>query len=262
MNIIFRELRANLKPFIIWMASLSVMFLAVSTEFSAFRDNPEILDALEGFGGFYDALGITMDNIITPEGFVSMMSVYLYVPIAIYAALLGSSIISKEERDKTAEYLFTLPIKREAVLRSKIIAGFMYVLFFVIVVITGVIIAFYRFGLSDSFYNFMVYLGIGLIFIGLIFMSIGMFFASYLKQYKRSGAITLAITISTYMLNMVVRIVDELDFLKYFIPYEYFEVQEMLNGNIEFIYVLLSLIIISVSIIGVFVFYKKRDLYI
>ncbi len=89
-----------------------------------------------------------------------------------------------------------------------------------------------------------------------------MFFAAYLKEYKKSGAVTLAVTIGTYMLSMVVQLVDELDFLKYFIPYKYFDVQEMLNGNIEFIFVSLSLLIISVSITGVIIFYSKRDLYI
>lgn len=262
MNIICRELRANLKSFIIWIVSLLLMFIAVSSEFSAFRDNPEILNAMEGFGGIYDALGITLDNIITPEGFISMMSIYLYIPIAIYGSLLGSSIISKEERDRTAEYLFSLPIKRESVLLRKIIAAFMYLICFDILIILGLILAFYRFDLSNDFYNFMLYLALALLFTGTIFMSIGMFFASYLKQYKRAGAITLSITIGTYMLNMVVRLVEELDFLKYMIPYMYFDVEEMLLGNIELKFVLLSLIIISSMITGVFVFYKKRDLYI
>ena len=132
MNIVYRELRANLKSYIIWMVSLLLLFVAVSTEFAAFKDNPEIIDALDGFDAFYQALGISISNMGTPEGYISMMSIYLYVPIAIYSALLGSSIISKEERAKTAEYLFTLPIKREAVLRSKIIVGFFYVLSFVL----------------------------------------------------------------------------------------------------------------------------------
>ena len=262
MNIIYRELKANLKSFIIWMASLLLMFAAVSAEFSAFKDNPQILEAMEGMSAFYDAMGISFDNIFTPEGFVSMMSIYLYVPIAIYSALLGNSLISKEERDKTAEYLFTLPIKRESVLKSKVIAGFMYVFYFVFVIIIGLILTFYRYDLTDTFYSFMGYLAIGLIFTGLIIMSIGMFCAAYFKQYKRSGAITLAITIGTYMLNMVVQLVEELEFLKYFIPYKYFDVQEMLNGNIEYIYVILSFAIIGSSITGLFVFYKKRDLYI
>lgn len=262
MNIIKRELRANLKSFIIWISALLLLFIAVSTEFSAFRENPDIIEALDGFDAFYQALGITISNMGTPEGYISMMSIYLYVPIAISSTLLGSSIISKEERAKTAEYLFTLPVKRETVLKSKIIVGFIYVFTFVLLLILGLTLAFYRFDLTSTFYNFMFYLAFGLFFTGLIFMAIGMFFASYLKQYKRSGAVSLSIAVGSFMLNMLVQLVEELDFLKYIIPYKYFDVEEMLNGNIETIFVLLSLIIISSSLAGVFIFYKKRDLYI
>ncbi len=262
MNIIKRELRANLKGFIIWICSLFVLFIAVSSEFGAFKDNPEILESFELTGRFYDAMNITLDGIMTAEGFVSMMSIYLYVPIAIYGSLLGSSIISKEERDRTAEFLFTLPVKREEVLARKIIAAFVYIILFVSLIILGLILAFYRFNITTSFYNFMGNLTVALLFTGLIFTSIGMVVASYFKQYKKSGAITLSITIGTYMLSMVVNLVDELDFLKYIIPYKYFEVQEMLVGNIEFIFVVISIVIIVTSIAGVFIFYKKRDLYI
>ena len=262
MNIIKRELRANLKGFIIWMCSLLFILFAASAEFSVFNDNPDLIDAMEGFDVMYQALGISVTDILTPEGFISMMSVYLYVPIGIYGALLGTSIISKEERDRTAEYLFTLPVKREEVLTRKLIAAVIYIFSFVGVLILGLILIFLRFKPDSNFYSFMLYLCIGLTFIGLIFMSIGMFFASYLKQYKKSGAITLGITIGTYMLNMVVRLVEEVEFLKYIIPYNYFDVNQMLNGNIDLIYVVLSLLIIGISITGVFVFYKKRDLYI
>lgn len=262
MNIVKRELRANLKGFIIWICSLLFILFAASAEFKVFNDNPELLDAMEGFDVMYQALGISVTDILTPEGFISMMSVYLYMPIGIYGALLGTSIISKEERDRTAEYLFTLPVKREEVLVRKLIAATIYIFSFVAILIIGLILIFLRFKPDSNFYSFMLYLSIGLTFVGLIFMSIGMFFASYLKQYKRSGAITLGIAISTYMLNMVVRVIEEVEFLKYIIPYNYFDVQQMLNRNIDLIYVLLSLIIIGTSIIGVFVFYKKRDLYI
>ena len=64
------------------------------------------------------------------------------------------------------------------------------------------------------------------------------------------------------MLNMLVGIVEELEFLKYVIPFQYFEVNEMLSGNIEVIFVLLSLLIIGSCVGAVFHFYRKRDLYI
>lgn len=262
MNIIKRELRANLKALIIWSLAISSLLFMSSTEFGIFQDNPDIIDAMIQFDDMLIAIGGSITNIMTPEGFLSLMSIYLYLPLAIYGALLGSSIISKEERDKTAEYLFTLPVTRNQVLKSKIIAAVIYQMLFVGYVILSCIVIYYQFGLDSSFYEFMLYMFVALSFISLIFMSIGMMFAAVLKQYKRSGALTLAVLMTTYMLSMVVNLVEELDFLKYVIPFQYFDVQEMLNSNIELKFVLISVGIISACIGSVFYFYKKRDLYI
>ena len=185
MNIIKRELRANLKPIIIWSSVLTLMILAVSTEFSAFRDSPEIMAAMDQFEFMFQAIGGSMANVGTPEGFISLMSIYIYLPISIYGALLGSSIISKEERDKTAEYLFTLPIKRNQVLLRKLIVAVFYQLVFIVYILSMITGVFYRFGLDSVFYSFMINLAIGLTFISLIFLSLGMLLSSVLKQYKK-----------------------------------------------------------------------------
>ncbi len=262
MNIIKRELKANLKALIIWSLSLTFVYFSASTEYSAFRDNPEILDAMGQFEDMFRAMGISTTDMTTPQGFLSMMSIYLYLPISIYGALLGSSIISKEERDRTAEYLFTLPITREKVLLNKIIGAFILLLLLVIYLLGMLTVIFYRFGLSSDFYNFILYLLFALPATGYIFMSIGMLMASVLKQYKKSGSAVLAILISTYMLNILIGLTDKIDFLQYFVPFQYYKVEDMLEGNIELKFVLLTIFVIGSCITGVFVFYKKRDLYI
>ena len=262
MNIIKHELKSNLKAFLIWMGALSLVMAAASTEYSAFTSNPDMLDLLESFKSMFDALGIPIVDLSKPEGFLAMMSIYLFMPVTLYAAILGSSIISKEERDKTAEYLFTLPISRRQVLKGKVITAFILLIAFVVGLLGLATVIFARFGIEASWFEFMGYMTIALIFLGSIFMSLGMLFASYLKQYKRSGGITVILVISTFMLNILVGLVEELDFMKYVIPFQYFLVEDMLNSNIQFIYVLLSFAIVIPSIYGVFYFYKKRDLYI
>ena len=262
MNIIKRELRANLKALIIWAVSLTLVIFAASAEYSAFVDNPEILDAMSSFEEMFAVMGMPVTDFSTPEGFISMFSIYFYVPLSIYGALLGSSIISKEERDKTAEYLFTLPVKRNQVLVKKLIAATIYMIIFVFYILAISTLFFSRYSLDDTFYYFMRNLFVGLIFTSFIFMSIGMFLASVLRQYKKSGSITLAILIGSYLLNVLIGLVEELEFLKYINPFQYFKVDAMLEGNIELKYILISIGIIASCITGLFVFYKKRDLYI
>ncbi|MCK5762461.1 MAG: hypothetical protein KAH16_06150, partial [Candidatus Izimaplasma sp.] len=94
MSLIKREFKANLKTFIIWISVITLVLFVASTEFGVFRDNPEIMDAFEGFDAMFDAMGGSLTDMTTPEGFLSLMSIYLYVPLSIYGALLGSSIIS------------------------------------------------------------------------------------------------------------------------------------------------------------------------
>ncbi|XMB85277.1 ABC transporter permease subunit [Mycoplasmatota bacterium WC44] len=262
MNIIKRELRSNLKSLLIWIGSIALIVFGASAEFKAFVDNQAMIEAMENFQYMFDALGVSLTNITTPEGFLSVMSLYLYLPLSIFAALLGSSIISKEERDKTAEYLFTLPVTRTRVLISKIIAAVINNLLFTIAVVIIAIGAFYRFEPTSTFYEFVGFLSIGLFLTQMIFMSIGMMLASILKQYKKSGSFTLGVLLGTFMLSILIGLSDKIEFLKYITPFQYFKVEDMLASKIDLLFLFLSIIIITSCISSVFVFFKKRDLYI
>lgn len=261
-NIVMRELKSNLKALVIWTIALVLIVFAASFEFEAFRGNPDLMEAMASFSGLFEALGISFTNLSEPEGFVSLMSIYFYIPLAIYAALLGSSIISKEERDKTAEYLFTLPVTRKKVLISKVIVAVIYNVIINIGLIVGTIVVYRRFSPSDSFYTFMIYLSIGLIFTQMVFMSIGMLLAAVLKQYKRSGGFTIGIVMGSYLLFVLIGLAEKIEFLKYITPFKYFEVNDLLNGTIHIEFVIISIAIIISGIAGLFIFYRKRDLYI
>ncbi|MFH0767676.1 MAG: ABC transporter permease subunit [Bacillota bacterium] len=262
MNIIKRELKSNLKSLLIWIIALVSITILASWEFEAFRGNTELVDAMESFAALFNALGIQITDLSLPEGFLSLESIYFYIPLAIYAALLGSSIISKEERDKTAEYLFTLPVTRKKVLVSKVIVAVLYNIILNLCVVLGAIVAYIRFSPSDAFYKFILYLSIGLIFIQLVFMSMGMLLASVLKQYKKSGAAILAYVLGSYLLFVLIGFAEKIDFLKYITPFKYFEASDMLKGTIHLEYVIISIAIIISSIMGLFIFYRRRDLYI
>jgi len=190
------------------------------------------------------------------------MSIYFYIPLSIYAAMLGSSIISKEERDKTAEYLFTLPVTRHQVLTSKVIVVFINNIILNLILVAGTILVYLRFSPSEAFFNFMIYLSIGLIFTQIVFLAIGMFLAAVLKQYKKSSGVTVGIVMGSYLLFVLIGLSDKIDFLKYFTPFKYFEVADMQNGNIRIEFVIISAAIAIAGVAGLFYFYRRRDLYI
>jgi|LGOV01.1.fsa_nt_gb ABC-2 type transport system permease protein len=264
MNIIKRELKANLKSYIIWIVSLALLFYAASTEYSVFAENEQVADALNNptFQLMFQALGVEDINIITPEGYLSLMSFYIYLPLSIFAAIIGSGIISKEERDKTAEYVFTLPVTRRKVLFSKLVVSIFYTLTMTIGLLLFCYWAFGRIASSDNFAPFIFNLTIGVFLTQMIFLSIGLLLSSVLKQYKKSGSITLGVLISTFMISMLTQITDKVDFLKYFTPFQYFNVNNMLAAEYPMEFLILTFVIVTGCISGLFYFYNKRDLYI
>ncbi len=263
MNIIKREFKANLKSLLLWTIPLMLLHSVSSIEFSAFAGDPAIADAMQNFEILFKALGTNVIDMTTPEGYISIISIYIYLPLAIFSGLIGSGIISKEEKDKTAEYLFTLPVKRNKVIASKLVVAVINSILINIFVIGAVYVTYLKFDVSDGFLQFMVNMSVGVFMIQMIFLSIGMLLSAILKQYKKSGSITVGILISSFMLSILIGMVDgELDFLKFITPFQYFPSNEMLVGNFNIIYIIITLVVSISSFVLTFYFYKKRDLYI
>lgn len=262
MNVIIQEIKSNLKGFIIWAISLGLLFFIASFEYEAFAGSEDVARVMEQFDFLFQALAGTTADISTPEGYLSLVSIYIYLPLAIYSGLLGSNIIVKEERDRTAEYLFTLPVKREKVIFGKVFVAILYTVVINVFSLTLTYFAFGRLGTSASYDAFVFNMAVGVLFTQLIFMALGMASGAILKQYKKSGSITIGILMGTFMLHILIGLTDKLNFLKYVTPFKYFSVDQMLAGEFKLVFLLITIFLVVGGITSVFYFYKKRDLYL
>src|SRR5512142_1569521 len=125
MNIFRRELRANLKSLIVWSV-IVVLFVAMGvSKFSAYYNNPDMLKLIDSLPkAAQDVLNVQAFNLTTVGGFFGVMFTYFALLLGIAAAMWGSDIITKEERDKTVEFSLTLPVTRRRVITGKALAAF------------------------------------------------------------------------------------------------------------------------------------------
>jgi ABC-type transport system involved in multi-copper enzyme maturation permease subunit len=115
MNIFVRELRANLKSLLIWSAIVTFLIFMAVTKYSAFAGDPELLKMMDSMPkALLDAFAMSAFNMTTLSGFYGIMFIYFGLMGAIAAAMWGSDIISKEERDKTVEFSLVLPVSTAA----------------------------------------------------------------------------------------------------------------------------------------------------
>jgi len=262
MNIIKRELRAHLKSFIIWGVSIFSFIFIMMSEFSAYYNNPsmgEILDMMPK--EMLKAMSMEAANLTTVSGFISIASLYIYIMLAIYAVLMGSSIISKEERDKTVEFFMTLPISRVQAIFSKLVAAIILNLAINLVTLSALLLSSMQYDKVVDFTKFITLLMLGIFIIQMIFLSFGMLLAAVMKRYKKSGTIGVSILMILYIASIMMSFSDKLDFVKYFTPFKFFEANYILRElQFEGIYIVISFIAIAISLVGTFVIYPKRDL--
>jgi ABC-2 type transport system permease protein len=263
-NIFLHELKANIKSLIIWCVIMILFVMIGAAKFSAYAGDPQMLSILNAFPkAMLDALSLLSFNLTTVTGFFGIMFVYFALMASVAAAMWGSGIISKEERDKTVEFSLVLPVSRSRVITAKALAALVNSIAFVLITWAVSVAAAQQYKPDQAFYNFLALEMEAFFIIEMIFLAIGLLLGCAMKQYKLSGSTAVGVILVTYFLSIVVSLDSHLDFLKYFTPFKYFDASQFFRaGHFELVYLLLSAAIILGCVALSYVAYNRRDLYI
>ena len=264
MNILLRELRANLKSLLIWCV-ISVLFVTVGlSKFSAYEGNPELLAVLDGLPpAMLEAFNLNAFNLTTLTGFFGVMLTYFGLILSISAAMWGTDIITKEERDKTVEFALSLPVKRSRLITFKALAAVINCLVLLMVTWGAVLANASVYQADSQFFQFVARSMLALLILQLIFLSVGLLLGCALTHYKRAGSLAISVLLGAYFLSILAGLSEDLQFLKYLTPFKYFNPADLLHsGAFEPVYLLLSAGIVAACLAGAYVGYARRDLYI
>jgi len=264
MNIFFRELKANLKSLLIW-AGITILFIVVGySKFSAYYNNPDLIALLDTMPpAILSALSMNAFNLTTITGFFGVMFSFYALIVSISATMWGSDIISKEERDKTVEFSLTLPVTRETLVTAKTLAALVNCIVLLLVTWGITLVLAPQYQPDSDFYNFLSLSMLALFIIQMIFLAVGVFLGCVMKQHKRAGSTSVFLLLGTYILSIISGLSKDLEFLKYFSPFKYFDPAALLHDSkIDVLFVLISVGIIAVSLVGAYLSYSRRDLYI
>jgi ABC-2 type transport system permease protein len=258
-----REMRANRKSLIIW--SICVIFMVVSgmakygaTESSGqsmkeiIAQMPKSIQAMMGIGSL---------DISSAIGYYGILFLYLVLMATIHAMMLGASIIAKEERDKTSEFLLVKPISRSRIISNKLIAALVNLLIFNLITFISSIkmVAYYNHGQADA-RDVGLLMG-GMFILQLVFLFLGTGIAAVSKNPKRAGAIGTVILLLTYILSILIDLNSKLANLKYITPFKYYEAKHVLaDGSLDATFVILSFLIIILFAGVTYIFFNKRDM--
>ena len=264
MNIFLRELRANLKSLLIWSGVVILLIIMAMAKFTAFAGDPKTIEMLDTMPpAILDAFGLRAFSMTTLSGFYGVMFIYFALMGALAAALWGSDIIAKEERDKTVEFSLVLPVSRTRLVTAKALAALVNCAVFVLITWGASLVAVRSFAPDAAFYRYLALQMQALFLLMLIFLAIGLLLGCALKQYRRAGAIAVGLILGAYFASIVVSMQKDLDFLKWFTPFKYYDVVELFRtGQLNGAYLALTGVIIVACLVAAYWIYNKRDLYI
>lgn len=263
MNIFIRELRAYRKSLIIWSVAVFFLIIGALGKFAAYnaagQSMTELLSQIPK--SIKSVLGMGNFDLTTIRGFYGMCFLYTVLMATIHASMLGAGIISKEERDKTTEFLMVKPVSRGKIITSKLLAALFNIAVFNIItlVISIALVANYSKG-ENITREICLFMG-AMFILQLIFLTIGTGIAAASRRPKGAASIATAVLLGSFIISSIVGIYDKLDFLKYITPFKYFEAEKLLEkGGLDPVFVVLSAVIIAVMLYVTYVCYKKRDL--
>ncbi len=262
MQVFFKELKDHLKSFIIWWVSTAAIIYMGSSEFEAYYHNTQMNDMLNLLPAqLVQAMGLGSVNITEPSGYASLLINFIMIAIGVFSLLLGSSIIIREERDKTAEFLYTMPTTKGRIVFEKIMAGIVLNFLFVGMVYGVFVAIMSRFEFDEHFIEYMILAALASFLLANIFYGLGLVLSAVMKQFKKVEPIGVAILMITYMISVVMELTDKIDFLKNFTPFAYFRATEILSDlKIENLYIGIAVIFLLITIVITMIVYPKRDL--
>ena len=259
-----RELKVNLKSFIIWTSILVLMFLVVFLIYPYIVTDDTVKSLDEMMKVFPPEVLKTFNMDITSinsaygwlksEGFMFVLLI-----VGIYSSIIGFNIVLKEENDKTVEYLSFLPIKRSSIMTNKIIVSIIYITSMVLIL--G-IFNYIALELSGDFNRKQyILLSITPLFIAYPLFSINLFISMFFHKTKKTLGISLGLVFFFYLINVLSEISSKVDFLKYFSIYTLADTRGVItNVSIKPIIVIISFGIFLLFVLLSYIKYQKKEL--
>ena len=261
MTLVKHELKQSKLSFLIWTLSIGFMIaLCVFLYPEMSSQMEDVTDIFASMGSFTAAFGMDRLNFGTLIGFYAVeCGNILGLGGAFYAAFCAVAVLSKEEKEKTAEFLLTHPVSRKRIVTEKLIS--------VIILITAMNIIVYALAVGSfaAIDETVPMKEMNLLHIAYYLMQIeiaGICFC--ISAFVRKGSIGIGLGMATilYFLNLVANITESAEFLKYITPFGYCEAADIIaDGSLDMTLIAIGMAVTLCGIARAYIKYTKKDIH-
>jgi ABC-2 type transport system permease protein len=237
-----------------------VLFMSFYPSFA--KDAEEFQKIMEGYPeAIRNALGFSLGSFFTILGFYCFPLSFITLCGAIQGMNLGTSIVSKEVREKTADFLLTKPVTRTTVLTAKLMAAFISIVLTNIVYLAVTITMAFQVKTEDFSLKILIMLSLTMFFIQLIFLAIGVIVSVIVPRIKSVLTVSLTTVFAFYFLGMFSSTTGE-EAKRYISPFKYFNTAYIIKqASFESTFLIVGAVIIILAITASYFVYAKKDIH-
>ena len=260
MTLVKHELRQGKASLLIWTGAIGFLLAVCVFLFPEIKGQMgDVSDVFASMGSFTAAFGMDRLNFGSLIGFYAIeCGNVLGLGGAFFAALCAVGILSKEEKERTAEFLLTHPVSRIRVITEKLMAVLIQIFAMDIVIFAVSVGSMAAIGEEIPWKEVsLMHLSFFLLQVELAGICFGI--SAFLR--KGSVGVGLGVAVMMYFLNLVANMAEVAEFLKYITPLGYTEGADIVtNGCLDGTKVLLGMGYGAIGIAAAYWRYTKKDI--
>jgi ABC-2 type transport system permease protein len=265
-NLFLNELRRNALSLLLWTVAITVLIVLTMSVYTTFLENQSKVFGMMKLvpKGALQFKGISnINDLLSILGFYAVNNViYMMVLGSIFAIVLGSNILLKEEYGKTADYLLTRPVTRAEVYFTKLVVIVLCVFILNLVTAIAGLICLEIFKNGPFRLEAFLILSLYTLLLNLLFGVSGLFLSTLVKKPKPVTTFSIGLVLIMYFIYTLSKITESVSKLGYLSPFKYVNM-DVINQTYRLewwrvaYFAGISLVLVVIS----FYIYKRKDIY-
>src|SRR5699024_2084130 len=170
-------------------------------------------------------------------------------------------IFSKEERNRTAEFIFTKPFTRKDIITSMIIAAIVNVVVITLITLIGNLIMLVTKIEGGSILSEIATSLLSMFNVQILFFFLGLLVSAVFSICGIALFFSAVFVAFSYFLMIIIKLIGSIDFLSVLTPFMYFTGTGLVENGISVLYILITVVITVTAGYLTYYKHKRRDLH-
>jgi len=266
MNLFSKEMRRNAFSLMLWIIVIILLISATMAVYPTFLENqskimgmmslvPKAALQFKGISNFNDLLSVL--------GYYAANNViYMMLLGSIFAIVLSSNILLKEEYDKTAEYLLTRPLTRNEIFFTKLAVLLLDVLLLNAATSLAGFISMEVVQRGAFSIKAFLILSMYTLLLNVLFGAIGLFLSTLIRRPKPITTLSIGLVLVFYFIFTLSKITEGAENIGYLSPFKYVRIDAISSSYNLDLWRLLYFAGISLLLVGLsHRLYARKDIY-